>query len=129
MIRKAAVKNHEKRMRLMKKQNGKCFYCAVKMVCLPHNEMLTYKNKNLLCTIDHYIPKSKTKDMSQHDRANNIVAACGYCNKDKRNKMIHPLTNHRLPKIRPNFGHNWSGVAPLYTLGELNEKRSIPDLL
>lgn len=61
-----------------KKQRGLCYYCGFPMVAkLP--ACSSHESKRFQCTAEHLIPKSRGGRVS----ADNIVAACRFCNESR----------------------------------------------
>ncbi len=62
-------------------QGGRCHYCGVRMDAADSKGPLA-----LRCTAEHLIPRSD----GGADRASNIVAACGHCNRTRHKRKVPP---------------------------------------
>ena len=65
--------------RIFRQQNGKCFYCGIKMV----PPKMTGPNDSRIRTVDHLIPKF----LDGLSIPSNLVYACKGCNEAKGHQM------------------------------------------
>jgi len=83
------VKLKKKRMRLVKKQRGRCYYCRAKMI--EGSNVVS----DLTASLDHITPRT-SKMRNQYSDLKNTVAACRGCNTERGNTSFFVFTFNKL---------------------------------
>lgn len=71
------------------KQEGKCYYCNIKLFYPRNRGNGLHKKRQDLATVDHIIPKC----LGGNGEEENLVYACSQCNQEKGSEQWIPKNN------------------------------------